>query len=96
MRTLLADTLAAAAICPAAPPGVQTYADQIQSWVKWGVLAILGICFFASVGMLVWGRVTHHPRGARLGMDGILICLVGAILYVVGYVIVQSIVGTGC
>jgi hypothetical protein len=29
-------------------------------------------------------------------MDGILICLVGAILYVVGYVIVLSIVGSGC
>jgi hypothetical protein len=96
MTTLLADTLTAAAVCPAAPPGVQIYADEIQSWVKWGVLAILGICFFASVGMLIWGRVTHHPRGARLGMDGILICLVGAILYVVGYVIVLSIVGSGC
>jgi hypothetical protein len=96
MNRALAGHLIAAGVCPVAPPGVQVYADQIQSWVKWGVLAILGISFFASVGMLVWGRVTQHPRGARLGMDGILICLVGAILYVVGYVIVQSIVGTGC
>jgi hypothetical protein len=96
MITPLAGALTAAGVCPAAPPGVQVYANEIQSWVKWGVLAIMGLCFFASVGMLVWGRVTHHPRGARLGMDGILICLVGAILYVVGYVIVQSIVGSGC
>ena len=44
MSTLLADTLTVAAVCPAAPPGVQVYADQIQAWVKWGVLAILGIC----------------------------------------------------
>ena len=96
MTALLVDSVAAAGACPAAPPGLPTYADQIQSCGQWAVLAPLAICFFASVGMLVWGRATHHPRGARLGMDGILICLLGAILYVVGYVIIQSIVGTGC
>lgn len=83
-------------VCPQAPPGVQPYSDEILSWVKWGVLAILAIAFFASVGMLVWGRVTHHPKGARLGFDGLMICLVGAIIYVVGYVIISSITGTGC
>ncbi len=94
--TKTADMLLAAGVCPAAPPGLQTYADQIQGWVKWGVLAILAISFFASVGMLIWGRVTHHPKGARLGFDGIMICLVGAIIYVVGYVILTSITGNGC
>jgi len=83
-------------VCPAAPPGVSSYANEILSWVKWGVLAILGIAFFASVGMLIWGRVTHHPKGARLGFDGLMICLVGAIIYVVGYVIISSITGNGC
>ena len=92
----LYETLLAAGPCPAAPPGLQAYADQVTGWVKWGVLAVLGISFFASVGMLVWGRVTHHPKGARLGFDGIVICLVGAILYVVGYTIVTSITGNGC
>lgn len=87
---------AAARVCPAAPPGVQTYADEILSWVKWSVLAILAVSFFASVGMLVWGRVTHHPRGARLGMDGLLICLVGAIIYAVGFAVITSITGSGC
>jgi hypothetical protein len=88
--------LLVAGVCPAAPPGLQVYADQILGWVKWGVLAVLAISFFASVGMLVWGRVTHHPKGARLGFDGIMICLVGAILYVVGFVIISSITGKGC
>jgi hypothetical protein len=87
---------AAARVCPAAPPGVQAYADEILSWVKWSVLAILAVSFFASVGMLVWGRVTHHPRGARLGMDGLLICLVGAIIYAVGFAVITSITGSGC
>jgi hypothetical protein len=83
-------------VCPQAPPGMQTWADQILGWVKWGVLAILAISFFVSVGMLIWGRVTHHPKGARLGFDGLMICLVGAIIYVVGYVIISSITGSGC
>jgi hypothetical protein len=83
-------------VCPQAPPGMQTWADQILAWVKWGVLAVLAISFFVSVGMLIWGRVTHHPKGARLGFDGLMICLVGAILYVVGYVIITSITGSGC
>jgi hypothetical protein len=83
-------------VCPQAPPGMQTWADQILAWVKWGVLAVLAISFFLSVGMLIWGRVTHHPKGARLGFDGLMICLVGAIIYVVGYVIITSITGSGC
>jgi hypothetical protein len=86
----------AAGVCPKAPPGMQTWADEILSWVKWGVLAILAISFFLSVGMLIWGRVTHHPKGARLGFDGLMICLVGAIIYVVGFVILSSITGNGC
>ncbi len=40
--------------------------------------------------------MTHHPKGARLGFDGLMICLVGAIIYVVGYVIISSITGSGC
>ena len=83
-------------VCPQAPPGMQTWADQILAWVKWGVLAVLAISFFVSVGMLIWGRVTHHPKGARLGFDGLMICLVGAIIYVVGFVIITSITGSGC
>jgi hypothetical protein len=101
MSALLAEKaggliLAAAKVCPSAPPGVQGWSDTILGWVKWGVLAILAISFFVSVGMLVWGRTTHHPKGARLGFDGMMICLVGAILYVVGYVILSSITGNGC
>ena len=55
--------LLAAGVCPQAPPGVQTWSDQVLAWVKWGVLAILAISFFVSVGMLIWGRVTHPPKG---------------------------------
>ena len=93
---LAADTgSATGAACPTAPSAqVQRFATDILGWVKWGVLAILAISFFASVGMLIWGRVTHHPRGARLGFDGLMICLLGAVLYVVGFTIITGI--TGC
>jgi amino acid transporter len=87
----------AAPVCPAAPsPDAQLWANNITGWVEWGVLAILGISVFASTGMLVWGRVTHHPKGARLGFDGLMICLVGAVLYVTGYTIITQIIGKGC
>jgi hypothetical protein len=52
--------------------------------------------FVASIGMLVWGRVTHHPRGARIGFDGLIIVLVAAVLLVVGYNAVLAIIGNGC
>ncbi|WP_198954461.1 hypothetical protein [Kineosporia sp. R_H_3] len=85
----------AAGACPTAPSAqVQSYADDILGWVKWGVLAILAVSFFASVGMIIWGRVTHHPKGARLGFDGLMICLLGAVLYVAGYTVITGI--TGC
>jgi hypothetical protein len=96
LATRLGSRLLADSVCPKSPPGVSQYSNEILAWVKWGVLAILAISFFASVGMLIWGRVTHHPKGARLGFDGLMICIVGAIIYVVGYVIISSITGNGC
>jgi hypothetical protein len=85
-----------ACVRPDAPSDqVQKYADDMLAWVKWGVLLIMAVSFFSSVGMLVWGRVTHHPRGARLGFDGLMICLLGAVLYVTGYTIITSITSTG-
>lgn len=88
--------LLAAGVCPKAPPGVQHWYDEILSWIKGGTLWILGAGFFISVGMLVWGRVTHHPRGAKLGFDGLMVCLLGAIVYAVGYGIITGITGSGC
>jgi hypothetical protein len=88
--------LLAASACPKPPPDVQPHQDMILSWVKWGVLAIMAITFFVSIGLLVWGRVTNHPKGARLGMDGLMINLVAAIVYVVGWAVIASIVGKGC
>ncbi len=80
--------------CPAAPDGVQGYANQILGWVKWGSLTMMGIAFFAAIGMMVWGRITYHPRGARLGFDGLMITLVSAVIYVSGWAVIHGI--TNC
>lgn len=96
LRAVQISHLAAAGVCPKAPPGVQQYSDEILSWVKWGALSIIGIGIFISIILLVWGRVTHHPKGARLGFDGIVVCIGAAILYVVAYVVITSITGNGC
>jgi uncharacterized oligopeptide transporter (OPT) family protein len=86
----------ATGVCPAAPPGVQQYADEITSWVKWGVLVLIVIAVFVSIGMLVAGRIMHNPQSARAGAAGLIISIIAAILYVTVYAIVTGIVGSGC
>lgn len=86
----------AGAVCPQAPPGVDTYVNMFTSWVKFLVLAFMGICLFGAIGLLVWGRVAHHARGARLGFDGLAVVLVAGVLYVVGQPILGQITGEGC
>lgn len=88
--------MAQAGTCAALPPGLQQYSDEILGWSKGVVLSLLGIGFFVSISALIWGRTTHHQKGARLGFDGIMICVGAAILFVGGYVIITSIAGNGC
>ncbi len=82
------------AVCAAAPTGLDTDVNTIIGWAKWSVLSLLAIGFFVSVASLVWGRVSHHPRGARLGFDGLMVCVGGAILYAGGYAILTGITGS--
>lgn len=82
------------AVCAAAPAGLSGDVDTVISWAKWSVLSLIAVGFFVSVASLVWGRVSHHPRGARLGFDGIMVCVGGAILYAGGYTILTGITGS--
>lgn len=87
--------IALRAACPVAPsPQVQKHVDDIRGWTQWGVLSILGISFVACLGMVLWGQVFHHPKGARLGTSGLMVCVLVAILYVAGYGVITGI--TGC
>jgi len=87
---------ALAAVCPQAPPGTQQFADDITSWVKWGVLALIGIGAVGSIGAVAFGRFMHNTQVSRFGTTGTLAAVCCAIAYGVILVIVDSIVGTGC
>jgi hypothetical protein len=96
VSTLAASAQYIASICPVAPPGVQQYSDEITAWVKWGVLAMVGIAAFVSVGALVGGRIMHNPQGARYGAMGLVVSVIAAVLYVTIYAIITGITGAGC
>jgi len=87
---------ALAAVCPEAPPGTQEFADDITGWVKWGVLALIGIGAVGSIGAVAFGRFMHNTQVSRFGTTGTLAAVCCAIAYGVILVIVDSIVGTGC
>ncbi|WP_040336889.1 hypothetical protein [Candidatus Blastococcus massiliensis] len=85
-----------AAVCPEAPPGVQAFADQVTAWVKWGVLALIGIAAVVSLGSVLVGRMFSHPHASRFGAMGVAVVVMVAITYTVILVILDSITGSGC
>jgi bacteriorhodopsin len=85
-----------AAVCPAAPPGMQTYSDQVTSWIKWGVLALIIAAALVSIGSILIGRIFSHPHASRYGAMGLGITVICAILYVTILGILSGITGSGC
>ena len=86
----------AAAVCPEAPPGMQTFADDVTAWVKWGVLALIAISAVVSLGSILVGRIFSHPHASRYGAMGVAVVVMVAITYTVILVILDSITGSGC
>jgi hypothetical protein len=85
-----------AAVCPAAPPGMQAFANDVTAWVKWGVLALIGIGAVASLGSILVGRIFSHPHASRYGAMGVAVVVMVAITYTVILTILDSITGSGC
>jgi hypothetical protein len=85
-----------AVVCPEAPPGMQSFANQVTGWVKWGVLALIGISAVVSLGAILAGRIFSHPHASRYGAMGIAVVVMVAITYTVILVILGSITGSGC
>jgi uncharacterized membrane protein YesL len=85
-----------AAVCPEAPPGMQTFADDVTAWVKWGVLALIGIGAVMSLGSILVGRIFSHPHASRYGAMGVAVVVMVAITYTVILTILDSITGSGC
>lgn len=85
-----------AAVCPEAPPGMQAFADDVTAWVKWGVLALIGIGAVVSLGSILVGRIFSHPQASRYGAMGIAVVVMVAITYTAILTILGSITGSGC
>ena len=85
-----------AAVCPKAPPGAQTFVDDVTAWVKWGVLALIGISAVVSLGSILAGRIFSHPHASRYGAMGVAVVVMVAITYTVILVVLGSITGSGC
>ena len=85
-----------AAVCPAAPPGMQAFANDVTAWVKWGVLALIGIGAVVSLGSILVGRIFSHPHASRYGAMGVAVVVMVAITYTVILTILDTITGSGC
>lgn len=87
---------AGAGVCPQAPPGMQAYTNQIEGWVKWGVLALIIMAALVSIGSILVGRIFSHPHASRYGAMGLGVVLLAAVLYVTVLGILGGITGSGC
>lgn len=83
------------AVCPKAPPGVQPSVDNIEGWVAWTFFTLVAIVSVVGIVMVVWGKVWHHPKGARLGVEVLLVVVLGAVLYVV-FPGIPAAIASGC
>ena len=83
-------------VCPKAPPGMGPYVDMIMGWTKWGVLSLIIIAGFISVGMIVAGRLGNMQRAGSMGASGLVVVVVAAILFVTIYGVIIFITGAGC
>lgn len=83
-------------VCPKAPAGVSGYVNDIISWVKYGVIALIIGAGFASIGAMVVGKIGSNGRAAQIGASGMFWTVLGAIGFVVIYGVLNGIVGKGC
>ncbi|MEJ7831874.1 MAG: hypothetical protein WKF79_03090 [Nocardioides sp.] len=83
-------------VCANAPDGVEPYVNEVLGWVKYGVIAIIIGCGFASVGAMIVGKIASMGRAAQIGASGLFWTVIGAIAFVVIYGILNGIVGNGC
>lgn len=78
---------------PVAPPGANAILEAVGN-AKWGAGIALVVGFF--MGVLIWagGRWVDHHRAGRVGLIMMLCALAGAILYGVGYQLINHFAGS--
>ena len=85
-----------AAVCPAAPPGMQAYQDQVIGWIKWGVIALIIATALVSVGAIGVGKIFAMPHASSRGAIGVAVSVIMAILFVTIIAVINGVVGSGC
>ncbi len=83
------------AACPVALPGVGPALGKIEGWTAWTFIALMSLAGVFGVIMFLWGKVGHHPKGARLGIEVLLTVVGAAVLYVV-FPGIPSAIAAGC
>ncbi len=87
---------ALAAVCPVAPPGMQTYQDQVIGWIKWGVIALIIATALVSIGAIGVGKIFAMPHASSRGAIGVAVSIIMAILFVTITAVINGVVGSGC
>jgi hypothetical protein len=84
-------------VCAKAPSQeADGFARDVVGWVKWGVIWTIIGAGFASVGLMVGGKISHSGRAAQIGSSGLFWTVIGAISFAVIYGILKAILGNGC
>jgi uncharacterized membrane protein len=87
---------ALAGVCPVAPPGMQTYQDQVIGWIKWGVIALIIATALVSIGAIGVGKIFAMPHASSRGAIGVAVSIIMAILFVTITAVINGVVGSGC
>jgi len=85
-----------AEVCPVAPPGMQTYQDQVLGWIKWGVIALIIATALVSIGAIGVGKIFAMPHASSRGAIGVAVAVIMAILFVTIVAVINGVVGSGC
>jgi hypothetical protein len=85
-----------AAVCPKAPPGAQTYVNDITGYIQWGVLAIFGAGVLVAIGAVAAGRMFGMPHASKVGIISAVVVFFAAIAYMVVPAMIDGVTGSGC
>jgi len=85
-----------AAVCPTAPPGMQSYQDQVLGWIKWGVIFLIIATAITSIGAIGVGKIFAMPHASSRGAIGVAVAVIMAILFVTIVAVINGILRSGC
>ncbi|MBC7632604.1 hypothetical protein [Aeromicrobium sp.] len=85
-----------AAVCPKAPPGAQTYVNDITGYIQWGVLAIFAAAVLVAIGAIAAGRMFGMAHASKVGIISAVVVFFAAIGYMIVPAMIDSVTGSGC